>query len=111
MGFEPTCNGFAIRCLTTWLPHRKGPENATGDGRVNVPRPDRTKLSPSRVREPCRNGFCTGFALNFSKQRHIEGNEQSGHLVRLPQSTVIDLLTFFGTSGWTPWSAMPRRSR
>ncbi len=21
MGFEPTYNGFAIRCLTTWLPH------------------------------------------------------------------------------------------
>jgi hypothetical protein len=21
MGFEPTCAGFANRCLTTWLPH------------------------------------------------------------------------------------------
>ena len=35
MGFEPTCNGFAIRCLTTWLPHRthrtwplRGPEHS-----------------------------------------------------------------------------------
>lgn len=23
MGFEPTYNGFANRCLTTWLPRRK----------------------------------------------------------------------------------------
>ena len=22
MGFEPTCVGFANRCLTTWLPHQ-----------------------------------------------------------------------------------------
>ncbi len=33
------------------------------------------------------------------------------HPVIVAQSTVIDLLTFFGTSGWTPWSAIPRRSR
>src|ERR1041385_3348636 len=30
---------------------------------------------------------------------------------RAPQSTVIDLLTFFGTSGCTPWSWKPSRSK
>ena len=27
MGFEPTYNGFANRCLTTWLPHRTLPRS------------------------------------------------------------------------------------
>ncbi len=28
MGFEPTYNGFANRCLATWLPHRNRPQRA-----------------------------------------------------------------------------------
>lgn len=34
MGFEPTYDGFAIRCLTTWLRH---PEKGPGSRRVPDP--------------------------------------------------------------------------
>jgi hypothetical protein len=32
IGFEPTCDGFANRCLTTWLPRRVF--RLTADGRA-----------------------------------------------------------------------------
>src|SRR5579883_417545 len=80
MGFEPTYDGFANRCLTTWLPHRAclsvgAPLQTIAcfapGPRLLSPRPPATPRTQARATEEARHHATTGARPPSSKPARL----------------------------------------